>query len=494
MARIPDDRDPSTLLTSTNEGGAPVPPEFAGSTAVVTTTQTGIPIGQDPIIPNYSTLIHSQLDQDKTEERKQTLVNANFFGLNLTQRETDPISGVPIDVTKTIVPSIGGVYAIGSLVGGSGYSPETTVTGTTPFGGLPAIYTPVIVARVITAITISDPGSGRVVNDTLSIVDSGGGSGASGVGLIPTYPSVGAIVASITSLVGGSAYTVATVATVPAPPYGGRTAILGVTIVAGVIAALPIIDPGFGYESAPTITITDSGGGTGASATAVLGIDTWYDYTPLDKWRSIQFASRCPATQAQLDALAVTIPGTTDFPWPETLNAVTIYRAQGTHVETATGTFTQVTIGGGYQFSGGVGISYVPVVRSESVSSLHRTYWKGMPTITDAITAIKLSQGMVVVQGGASSEFTTYSVSSIAAGTSDDINTSTQHSVVSVPPCLTNSAAISYNGSGQATGFLAIQPSTPLAFVTNDVVTVKIVVTQLNFNVYKMEVLKVTHP
>lgn len=472
-----------------------MPPEFARSTEEVTTKQTGIPIGQDPIVPEFATLIQSQLIQDKTQERTQILVNQNFFGLNITQRETDPISGVSVDITKTINPSMGGIYAIGSLVGGSGYTAATTVTGATPIGGLAATYTPVIVAGVITGITISNPGSGFSANDTLTIADTGGGTGGSGTGLIPVYPSVGGSITSITSLVGGHSYTGATTATVPAPgPLWGRKAILSVTLSGGAITAINIIDPGDGYTTAPTITIADTGGGTGGSGTAVLTIDVWYDVAPLDKWRSILFASRCPMSQAQLDMLAVQIHGSTDFPWPITLDALAVFRDAGTHTQSASGTFTQVTIGGGYQYAGGVGQSYLPTVRSESASVLYRSYWKGAPTISDTVTLIKLSQGTVVVKGGSNSEFQTYSVSSIASGTSTDTNTSNQFSVTTIPPCLTNSATIGYVGSGQATATAALNASTPLVFNSADVAVVKIVVTQLNYAIYKLEVLKVIKP
>ena len=78
-------------------------------------------------------------------------------------------------------------------------------------------------------------------------------------------------VASVTVSAGGSGYVAST--TTVAFSGGGaiRQATGTVEITSGVVTAVTITDPGIGYTSAPTVTITDTGAGTGATATAVLG-------------------------------------------------------------------------------------------------------------------------------------------------------------------------------------------------------------------------------
>ena len=64
---------------------------------------------------------------------------------------------------------------------------------------------------------------------------------------------------------GGSGYTSNTVVTISAPTgTGGTQAYATANIVGGVIQSISITSPGFGYITTPTITITDTGGGTNA--------------------------------------------------------------------------------------------------------------------------------------------------------------------------------------------------------------------------------------
>lgn len=77
-------------------------------------------------------------------------------------------------------------------------------------------------------------------------------------------------VASVTIGTPGTGYVQAsTTVTFQAAPAGGRTATGVATVTGGAITAITITDPGYGYVSPPTITIT--GAGTSAAATAVLG-------------------------------------------------------------------------------------------------------------------------------------------------------------------------------------------------------------------------------
>ena len=73
-------------------------------------------------------------------------------------------------------------------------------------------------------------------------------------------------VASTTILTGGSGYTTPVV-TFSAPP-SGTTATGTVQSSGGVVTGITITNPGTGYVTAPSVTIADSGGGTGTGATA----------------------------------------------------------------------------------------------------------------------------------------------------------------------------------------------------------------------------------
>ena len=83
--------------------------------------------------------------------------------------------------------------------------------------------------------------------------------------------------ASVTA--GGTNYTAATTVTFPAAPSGGTTALAVPVIAGGIITSINVTQWGTGYTpviplisgaALPAITITDSGGGTGATARTVM--------------------------------------------------------------------------------------------------------------------------------------------------------------------------------------------------------------------------------
>jgi hypothetical protein len=78
-------------------------------------------------------------------------------------------------------------------------------------------------------------------------------------------------------LTGGSGYSPATTVTFPAPPTGGVQATAVPVIANGVIQQINMTNWGTGYDTAvvgsagyPTVTIADTGGGTGATAQATM--------------------------------------------------------------------------------------------------------------------------------------------------------------------------------------------------------------------------------
>jgi len=76
---------------------------------------------------------------------------------------------------------------------------------------------------------------------------------------------------------GGANYTAATVVTFAAAPAGGVTALGSPVITNGAVTGINVTRWGNGYTpgSTPSVTIFDSGGGSGAAATAVLFQNTF---------------------------------------------------------------------------------------------------------------------------------------------------------------------------------------------------------------------------
>ena len=75
---------------------------------------------------------------------------------------------------------------------------------------------------------------------------------------------------------GGADYTDATIAVTITDTGGGSGATAVATVAAGVVTAITVTDPGSGYTAATTsVTITDTG--TGAGATATISLD---DFAP----------------------------------------------------------------------------------------------------------------------------------------------------------------------------------------------------------------------
>ena len=70
---------------------------------------------------------------------------------------------------------------------------------------------------------------------------------------------------AITILTGGSGYGVSTTVTFSNPPNNGVRATGTINLSGGVVTAINITNPGLGYTSPPTITLSNTGGGGGAT-------------------------------------------------------------------------------------------------------------------------------------------------------------------------------------------------------------------------------------
>ena len=136
---------------------------------------------------------------------------------------------------------------------------------------------------VVTGATVTNPGSGYLAGDSVSLTFSGGNSAGSGGSLTAvmaggTGGTGGSIVAflseqrvsSVSIVNGGSGYSTFAVATSSANP-DGPVATFQLTVTGGAITTCAIVTQGNDYASAPTITITDAGYARVSSVTVVAG-------------------------------------------------------------------------------------------------------------------------------------------------------------------------------------------------------------------------------
>ncbi|MGD0017320.1 MAG: putative Ig domain-containing protein, partial [Verrucomicrobiia bacterium] len=139
--------------------------------------------------------------------------------------------------------------------GGTGYS-STNTTVTFSGGGATTQATgTAVVDHVVSAITVTNGGSGYLAAPTVTI-SGGGGSGATAEAIVS-----GGAVTSIAVINGGSGYTNAP--TITLAGFSATTA--GATgTITGTITAINVTNAGSGYTSAPTVTITSTTGGTNA--------------------------------------------------------------------------------------------------------------------------------------------------------------------------------------------------------------------------------------
>jgi hypothetical protein len=161
----------------------------------------------------------------------------------------------------TNVPNISitsGITNTTSLVGGSAYFQSNVGVIISGGNGSGATATATVTSNAISAITITNAGTGYTIAPTISFT-----SGVTGY--------------TITS--GGTGYANGPF-NVGISGGGGSGAVVTATAVSGVITAVTITTAGTGYTSVPTLEFSAGGGtganiaakiGTGASATAVIG-------------------------------------------------------------------------------------------------------------------------------------------------------------------------------------------------------------------------------
>jgi FtsP/CotA-like multicopper oxidase with cupredoxin domain len=129
-------------------------------------------------------------------------------------------------------------------------------------------------------------------------------NGGAAVPVTTIYPGAAQGVASITVTNGGANYSGTPTVTLSAPFTGFVNATATATVVAGVITAINVVNPGTGYLSVPTVTITDTTG-TGAAAVANFG----YNFT--DPWVTSGPGVAYTYSVVALNAIGSSAAGTT---------------------------------------------------------------------------------------------------------------------------------------------------------------------------------------
>lgn len=170
--------------------------------------------------------------------------------------------GTGAAATATVASGV--VSALTLTNGGSGYTsaPLVSLDGGGSFGATArAILTPTTVASA----TVTAGGSGFTSAPTVT-VSGGGGSGAAFTAVLAART-----VASLAVTAGGTGYTSAPTVTISGGGGSGATATA--VLSGGAVVSLSLTNGGSGYTSAPTLSFS-GGGGTGAAATAVLATTT----------------------------------------------------------------------------------------------------------------------------------------------------------------------------------------------------------------------------
>lgn len=193
-------------------------------------------------------------------------VTAPGSGYSTATVQITPAMGDTTGLGATATAKIGkDVATIVLDAGGTGYTTAPTVTITPAVGdttGSGATATATVTAGVVTALTLTAPGSGYTALPTVSF--GGPGTGATAH---TTLAATGTIV-GLTLTSGGMSYTLAPTVTITGTGTGATaTSTLATT---GAVIAINMTNTGSGYSTAPTVII--SGTGTGASAEAFLNI------------------------------------------------------------------------------------------------------------------------------------------------------------------------------------------------------------------------------
>ena len=120
-----------------------------------------------------------------------------------------------------------------------------------------------VVNGFVIGATVTD-GGGGYTNTPVVTISGGGGSGATARASISN-----GVVTAVSILTAGTGYTSVPTLTIAAPPFPPRRAKGASQVINGFVVGATVLDGGFGYTEPPDVLLV-GGGGTGATATAVV--------------------------------------------------------------------------------------------------------------------------------------------------------------------------------------------------------------------------------
>jgi hypothetical protein len=191
----------------------------------------------------------------------------NGLGLSVISDNTGTTDVVPYSAQRTIVLGLGPGLGNPGHFNGSAASISAFVQGYLAGSAEPPGPAPI---DHYTFSSEPPGGTGYIRPPYLQITDSEGGVGSGAVAYAQMTVNATVVTGSMTS-----PYTAATVVTATGGELapGGSQATFSVTIDGGGnITGITVLTGGGPYNSPPTLTITDSGGGEGQGAVALLGI------------------------------------------------------------------------------------------------------------------------------------------------------------------------------------------------------------------------------
>jgi Major capsid protein N-terminus/Large eukaryotic DNA virus major capsid protein len=164
----------------------------------------------------------------------------------------------------TIFPTTSGSINSNITVSGSGsgYNSSSYITFAPSSSGITATANLIVSGGTITGVTVTNPGSGYITAPSLT--QHGAGSG------ITLTTTLGSGI-NIAVIKGGSGYTNGSSVIIPAPPLGVQ-AVATIIVSGGIITGVTVTNPGSGYITAPSLTIS----GTGTLGSLIATIDQYY--------------------------------------------------------------------------------------------------------------------------------------------------------------------------------------------------------------------------
>lgn len=164
------------------------------------------------------------------------------------------------------------VTAVNVITGGTQYGPAPTVVFSGG-GGTGAAATATIDPRGVTTISLTNAGLYGSLVPPLAVVFSGGGGSGAAATVTTTTSGSFFLCNSITLTNPGSGYTSAPTVTITGgnPGPSGHPALAACTVGNGAVLSITVTNGGSGYTSAPTVSFTGGGSGSGATATSVVG-------------------------------------------------------------------------------------------------------------------------------------------------------------------------------------------------------------------------------